>query len=159
MADQALYRLNPHFCRLYPEGGRPSIPPEQLLLALLLQAIYGIRSERLLIEQLDYNLLFRWFIGLNPDDPVWHPTTFTKNRDRVLNEELMAKFLELLLAAPEVKPLLSSEHFSVDGTLLRAWASHSSLERIDGLDDEPPPPSGGQGFGANTPGKKRAKGD
>jgi transposase len=130
-ADQALDRLNPTFCRLYPEGGRPSIPPEQLLLALLLQAIYVIGSERMLIEQLDHNLLFRWFVGLNPDDPVWHPTTFTKNRDRVLNEELMAKFLEVLLAAPEVQPLLSSEHFSVDGTLLRAWASQSSLERID----------------------------
>jgi transposase len=76
LADQALDRLNPTFCRLYPEGGRPSIPPEQLLLALLLQAIYGIRSERMLIEQLDYNLLFRWFVGLNPDDPVWHPTTY-----------------------------------------------------------------------------------
>jgi len=160
LADQALDRLNPTFCKLYPEGGRPSIPPEQLLLALLLQAIYGIRSERMLIEQLDYNLLFRWFVGLNPDDPVWHPTTFTKNRDRLLNEELMAKFLELLLAAPEVKPLLSSEHFSVDGTLLRAWASHSSLERIDGLDDDLPPPSGGRGFGAPAAvGKKRAKGD
>jgi transposase len=160
LADQALDRLNPTFCKLYPEGGRPSIPPEQLLLALLLQAIYGIRSERMLIEQLDYNLLFRWFVGLNPDDPVWHPTTFSKNRDRLLNEELMAKFLELLLAAPEVKPLLSSEHFSVDGTLLRAWASHSSLERIDGLDDGPPPPSGGKGFGgAANAGKKRAKGD
>ena len=104
LADQALDRLNPTFCQLYPEGGRPSIPPEQQLLALLLQAIYGIRSERMLMEQLDYNLLFRWFVGLNPDDPVWHPTTFTKNRDRLLNEELMAKFLELLLAAPEVKP-------------------------------------------------------
>ena len=138
LADQALDRLNPTFCKLYPEGGRPSIPPEQLLLALLLQAIYGIRSERMLIEQIDYNLLFRWFVGLNPDDPVWHPTTFTKNRDRLLNEELMAKFLELLLAAPEVKPLLSSEHFSVDGTLLQAWASHASLERIDGEDDPPP---------------------
>jgi transposase len=160
LADQALDRLNPTFCKLYPEGGRPSIPPEQLLLALLLQAIYGIRSERMLIEQLDYNLLFRWFVGLNPDDPVWHPTTFTKNRDRLLNEELMAKFLELLLAAPEVKPLLSSEHFSVDGTLLRAWASHSSLERIDGLDDGPPPPSAGNGFGGGpTTGQKRAKGD
>lgn len=160
LADQALNRLNPTFCRLYPEGGRPSIPPEQLLLALLLQAIYGIRSERMLIEQLDYNLLFRWFVGLNPDDPVWHPTTFTKNRDRLLNEALMAKFLQLLLASPEVKPLLSSEHFSVDGTLLRAWASHSSLERIDGSDDDPPPPSGSKGFGG-TAGKqnKRAKGD
>jgi len=160
LADQALDRLNPTFCRLYPEGGRPSIPPEQLLLALLLQAIYGIRSERMLIEQLDYNLLFRWFVGLNPDDPVWHPTTFTKNRDRLLNEELMARFLELLMASPEVKPLLSSEHFSVDGTLLRAWASHASLERIDGSDDEPPPPGGGNGFGtAAAKGKKRAKGD
>jgi transposase len=160
LADQALDRLNPTFCRLYPEGGRPSIPPEHLLLALLLQAIYGIRSERMLIEQLDYNLLFRWFVGLNPDDPVWHPTTFTKNRDRLLNEELMARFLELLLASPEVKPLLSSEHFSVDGTLLRAWASHSSLERIDGPGDDPPPPCGGNGFGpAPAKSKKRAKGD
>jgi len=159
LADQALDRLNPTFCQLYPEGGRPSIPPEQLLLALLLQAIYSIRSERMLMEQLDYNLLFRWFVGLNPDDPVWHPTSFTKNRDRLLNEELMAKFLELLLATPEVKPLLSSEHFSVDGTLLRAWASHSSLERIDGLDDNPPPPSGGQGFGGPASSKKRPKGD
>jgi transposase len=160
LADQALDRLIPTFCRLYPEGGRPSIPPEQLLLALLLQAIYGIRSERMLMEQLDYNLLFRWFVGLNPDDSVWHPTTFTKNRDRLLNEELLAKFLELLLASPEVKPLLSSEHFSVDGTLLRAWASHSSLERIDGGDDDQPPPSGGNGFGAPpAKGKKRAKGD
>ena len=160
LADQALDRLSPTFYRLYPEGGRPSIPPEQLLLALLLQAIYGIRSERMLIEQLDYNLLFRWFVGLNPDDPVWHPTTFTKNRERLLNEELMAKFLELLLASPEVKPLLSSEHFSVDGTLLRAWASHSSLERIDGGDDDPPTPSGGNGFGMpSAKGKKRVKGD
>jgi len=160
LADQALDRLNPTFCQLYPEGGRPSIPPEQLLLALLLQAIYGIRSERMLNEQPDYNLLFRWFVGLNPDDPVWHPTSFTKNRDRLLNEELMAKLLELLLASPEVKPLLSSEHFSVDGTFLRAWASHSSLERIDGLDDDRPPPSGGQGFGGTaSAGKRRAKGD
>ena len=160
LADQALDRLNPTFCRLYPDGGRPSIPPEQLLLALLLQAIYGIRSERMLIEQLDYNLLFRWFVGLNLDDPVWHPTTFTKNRDRLLNEELMARFLELLMASPEVQPLLSSEHFSVDGTLLRAWASHSSLERIDGGDDDLPPPNGGHGFGSTVvKGKKRAKGD
>jgi IS5 family transposase len=114
----------------------------------------------MLIEQLDYNLLFRCFVGLNPDDPVWQPTTFTKNRDRLLNEELMARFLELLMASPEVKPLLSSEHFSVDGTLLWAWASQSSLERIDGSDDEPPSSSGGNGFGsAPAKGKKRAKGD
>ena len=104
--------------------------------------------------------LFRSFVCLNPDAPVWHPTTYTKNRNRLLNEELMAKFLELMLAAPEVKPLQSSDHFSVDGTLLRAWASHSSLERIDGLDDGPPPPIGGNGFGdAPTTGMKRDKSD
>jgi transposase len=159
-ADQALDRLNPTFCQLYALEGRPSVPPEQLLLASLLQAFYGIRSERLLLEQLDYNLLFRWFVGLSPDDPIWHPTTFTKNRDRLLNEQVMGKFLEKLMAAPEVKPLLSNEHFSVDGTLLQAWASHASLERIDGEDDPPPPPSGpGEGFGAAKDGRKRAKGD
>ena len=136
------------------------MPPEQLLLASLLQAFYGIRSERLLLEQLQYNLLFRWFVGLGPDDPIWHPTTFTKNRERLLNEELMERFLNKVMAAPEVQPLLSDEHFSVDGTLLQAWASHASLERIDGQDDPPPPPSGpGEGFGQPKDGKKRAKGD
>jgi transposase len=118
LADQALDRLNPTFCALYAAEGRPSVPPEQLLLASLLQAFYGIRSERLLLEQLQYNLLFRWFVGLGPDDPIWHPTTFTKNRERLLNEELMARFLNKVMAAPEVQPLLSDEHFSVDGTLL-----------------------------------------
>ena len=111
LADQALDRLNPTFCKLYAAEGRPSVPPEQLLLASLLQAFYGIRSERLLLEQLHYNLLFRWFVGLSPDDPI----------------------LVTLMGAPEVKPLLSDEHFSVDGTLLQAWASHASLERIDGI--------------------------
>ncbi|CAK6688276.1 hypothetical protein IFHNHDMJ_00370 [Synechococcus sp. CBW1107] len=160
LADQALDRLNPTFCELYAAEGRPSVPPEQLLLASLLQAFYGIRSERLLLEQLHYNLLYRWFVGLSPDDPIWHPTTFTKNRERLLNDDVMGRFLEKLMGAPEVKPLLSDEHFSVDGTLLQAWASHASLERIDGQDDPPPPPSGpGEGFGAPKPGKKRAKGD
>ncbi len=171
LADQALDRLNPTFCALYAAEGRPSVPPEQLLLASLLQAFYGIRSERLLLEQLNYNLLFRWFVGLSPDDPIWHPTTFTKNRERLLNEQVFTKrsevgrrplgrFLEKLMAAPEVKPLLSDEHFSVDGTLLQAWASHASLERIDGQDEPPPPPSGpGEGFGQPKEGKKRAKGD
>ena len=113
-----------------------------------------------MLEQLHYNLLFRWFVGLSPDDPIWHPTTFTKNRERLLNDQVMGRFLEKLMGAPEVKPLLSDEHFSVDGTLLQAWASHASLERIDGQDDPPPPPSGsGEGFGAPKPGKKRAKGD
>jgi len=160
LADQALDRLNPTFCELYASEGRPSVPPEQLLLASLLQAFYGIRSERLLLEQLHYNLLFRWFVGLSPDDPIWHPTTFTKNRERLLNDQVMGRFLEKLMGAPEVKPLLSDEHFSVDGTLLQAWASHASLERIDGQDDPPPPPSGpGEGFGSPKAGKKRAKGD
>lgn len=160
LADQALDRLNPTFCELYASEGRPSVPPEQLLLASLLQAFYGIRSERLLLEQLHYNLLFRWFVGLSPDDPIWHPTTFTKNRERLLNEQVMGRFLEKLMGAPEVKPLLSDEHFSVDGTLLQAWASHASLERIDGKEDPPPPPSGpGDGFGAPKPGRQRAKGD
>ncbi|MFM7674471.1 MAG: IS5 family transposase [Synechococcus sp.] len=160
LVDQALDRLNPTFCELYASEGRPSVPPEQLLRASLLQAFYGIRSERLLLEQLDYNLLFRWFVGLSPDDPIWHPTTFTKNRERLLNEQVMGKFLRKLMAAPEVKPLLSNEHFSVDGTLLQAWASHTSLERIDGEDDPPPPASGaGEGFGEPKAGRTRAKGD
>jgi hypothetical protein len=117
-------------------------------------------TERLLLEQLHYNLLFCWFVRLSPDDPIWHPTTFTKNRERLLNEEVMGRFLETLMCAPDVKSLLSDEHFSVDGTLLQAWASHASLERIDGEDDPPPPASGpGEGFGAPNPGRKRAKGD
>ena len=113
-----------------------------------------------LLEQLHYNLLFRWFVGLGPDGSIWHPTTFTKNRERLLNADVMGRFLEKLMGTPEVNPLLSDEHFSVDDTLLRAWASHASLERIDGQDDPPPPPSGpGEGFGAPKAGKKRAKGD
>ena len=160
LPDQALDRLNPTFCELYASEGRPSVPPEQLLLASLLQAFYGIRSERLLLEQLHDNLLFRWFVGLSPDDPIWHPTTFTQNRERLLNEEIMGRFIKKLMGAPEVKPLLSDDHFSVDGTLLQAWASHASLERIDGQEDPPPPPSGpGEGFGQPKPGRKRAKGD
>lgn len=160
LADQALDRLNLTFCELYAAEGRPLVPPEQLLLASLLQAFYGIRSERLQLEELNYNLLYRWFVGLSPDDPSWHPTTFTKNRDRLLNEQIIERFLEKLMGAPEVKPLLSDEHFSVDGPLLQAWASHASLERIDGQVDPPPPPSGpGEGFGQPKDGKKRAKRD
>jgi len=160
LADQALAELHGTFEVLYAREGRPSVPPEQLLLASLLQAFYGLRSERLLLEQLHYNLLFRWFVGLRPDDPIWHPTTFTKNRQRLLNKDVMGVFLDKLMGSPEVKPLLSEEHFSVDGTLLQAWASHASLERIDGKEDAPPPASGpGEGFGAPKEGKKRAKGD
>ena len=133
--------------QLYSNEGRPSIPPEQLLSALLLQVFYGTRSERQLMEQLDYNLLYRWFVGLAPDDPVWDPTTFTKNRVRLENGEVFAKFMAKLLNHPEVKPLLSSEHFSVDGTLIEAWASHKSFRPKDG--------SGDDDDGANFHGQQR----
>lgn len=158
LAIRTLDRLNGTFATLYSTEGRPSIPPEHLILALLLQAFYGLRSERLLLEQLNYNLMFRWFVGLNPDDPIWHPTTFTKNRDRLLNKSIMSQFLELLLSDPAVKPLLSNRHFSVDGTLLKAWASHSSLTRKD-AQEEPPTFTDEENSGEETTPKKRAKGD
>ena len=119
--------LGPSFGKLYASEGRPSIPPEQLLSALLLQAFYAIRSERQLMEQLDYNLLYRWFVGLAPDDPVWDATTFTKNRERLQRGDVFQKFMTKLLNHPQVKPLLSDEHFSVDGTLIEAWASQKSF--------------------------------
>lgn len=127
--------LNRCLSKLYANEGRPSIPPEQLLSALLLQVFYGIRSERQLMEQLDYNLLYRWFVGLSPDDPVWDPTVFTKNRDRLQNGEVFAKFMDKLLNHEQVKPLLSDEHFSVDGTLIEAWASQKSFRPKDGSGD------------------------
>ncbi len=160
LADRALDRLNPTFCQLYALEGRPSVPPKQVLSASLLQAFYGICSERLLLEQLHYNLLFSWFVGLSPVNAIWHPTTFTKNRDRLLNDDVMGLFLEKLMSASEVKPLLSDQHFSVDGTLLQAWASHASLKRIVGQEDSAHPPTcPGEGFSAPKQGKKRAKGD
>src|SRR5438309_1679152 len=120
LVRDVLGELNRSLGKLYASEGRPSIPPEQLLSALLLQVFYGIRSERQLMEQLDYNLLYRWFVGLSPDDLVWDPTVFTKNRDRLQSGEVFAKFMTKLLNHPQVKPLLSDEHFSVDGTNLRA---------------------------------------
>lgn len=120
------------FGKLYAHEGRPSIPPERLLSALLVQVFYGIRSERQLMEQLDYNLLYRWFVGLSPDDPVWDATTFTKNRERLQGGEVFEKFMTKLLNHPQVKPLLSDEHFSVDGTLIEAWASQKSFRPKDG---------------------------
>src|SRR5882762_3280085 len=114
LVREVLTELSHSFGKLYSHEGRPSIPPEQLLSALLLQVFYGIRSERQLMEQLNYNLLFRWFVGLSPDDPVWDPTTFTKNRDRLQTGEVFTKFMSKLLSHPQVKPLLSDEHFSVD---------------------------------------------
>ncbi len=139
IVDEAFEVLSPEFERLYSKLGRPSIAPEKLLRALLLQAFYSIRSERQLMEQLDYNLLFRWFVGLSMDTPVWDATVFSKNRDRLIDGEIAAKFLAAVLAQPRIKALLSDEHFSVDGTLIDAWASMKSFRPKDeGDDDEPP---------------------
>jgi len=135
LVREVLKELSHGFGKLYSREGRPSIPPEQLLSALLLQVFYGIRSERQLMEQLNYNLLFRWFAGLSPDDPVWDPTVFTKNRDRLQHGDVFQKFMTKLIEHPRVKPLLSDEHFSVDGTLIEAWASHKSFKSKDDLDD------------------------
>jgi transposase len=137
MTDAALDRLSPRFARLYATTGRPSIPPEQLLRALLLQILYSIRSERLLVEELDYSVLYRWFVGLSMDDAIWDATTFTKNRDRLLQGDIADAFFAEVLAAIRTDGLLSDEHFTVDGTLLEAWASHKSFKPKDGL--APPP--------------------
>src|SRR5277367_4443000 len=142
LVDAALKDLSRSFDRLYAREGRPSIPPERLLRALLLQAFYTVRSERQLMEQLDYNLLFRWFVGLSADDPVWDATVFCKNRDRLLDGDIAAKFFVAVLNLPPVRQLLSSEHFSVDGTLIEAWASMKSFVPKDGGD---PPAGQGQG--------------
>jgi transposase len=136
VADAALSDLSRAFTALYTDFGRPSIAPEKLLRAMLLQAFYGIRSERQLMERLEFDLLFRWFVGLGVDDPVWDHSTFSKNRDRLLEGEIAAKFLAAVLAQRKVKRLLSSDHFSVDGTLIEAWASIKSLRRKDGHDDD-----------------------
>lgn len=147
LTDAALASLSAEFDALYAQEGRPSIPPERLLRALLLQAFYTIRSERQLIEQLDYNLLFRWFVGLSVDEPVWNPTVFSKNRDRLLAGDIAAAFMAAVLNLAEVKRLLSSEHFSVDGTLIQAWASMKSFRRKDGTDQPPGPGrNGGRDF-------------
>lgn len=140
ITDRALERLSPRFGTLYINFGRPSIPPEKLLRALLLQALYTIRSERQLMEQLDYNLLFRWFVGLGMDDPVWVPTTFTKNRDRLLAGDIAAAFFDAVLIHADSARLLSDEHFTVDGTLLEAWASQKSFRRRDTPPDAPDDP-------------------
>lgn len=128
MVDAALARLSPRFDRLYSTMGRPSIPPEKLLRALLLQLLYSIRSERLLMEELDYNILYRWFVGLSLDDPIWDATTFTKNRDRWLDGDIATAFFTEVLDAIKAAGLISDEHFTVDGTLLEAWASHKSFK-------------------------------
>ena len=138
MTDAALRTLSPRFERLYAKTGRPSIPPEHLLRALLLQSLYSVRSERMLMEQLEYNLLFRWFVGLAMDDAVWTPTTFTKNRERLLSGDIAAAFFAAVHEQARDAGLLSDEHFTVDGTLLQAWASQKSFQpRAEG--PKPPP--------------------
>ena len=132
VVDEALVDLSPAFERLYAPIGRPSIAPEKLLRALLLQALFSIRSERQLMAQLDYNLLFRWFTGLGIDDPVWDVTVFTKNRDRLLDGDIATEFFQAVLRQPRIKVLLSDEHFSVDGTLIEAWAGMKSFKPTTG---------------------------
>jgi len=138
MTDAALATLSRSLDRLYSDTGRPSIPPEQLLRALLIQVLYTVRSERMLMEQLQYNLLFRWFVGLSMDDPVWHPTSFTKNRDRLLDGEIAGQFFEAVCGQAREAGWLSDEHFTVDATQLEAWASLKSFKRRD-APPEPPP--------------------
>ena len=131
IVNDALSELSSDFAVLYAPLGRPSIPPEKLLRATLLQAFYSIRSERQLMERLEFDLLFRWFVGLGIDDPAWDHSVFSKNRDRLLEGEIAAKFVAAILTQPQVKRLLSSQHFSVDGTLIEAWASLKSLKPRD----------------------------
>lgn len=131
MANRALKELSSEFDRMYAHGGRPSIPPEKLIRALLLQVLYSIRSERMLMEQLDYNLLFRWFVGLSMDDEVWDHSTFSKNRERLLDADIVGKFFARIREQAREKGLLSDEHFTVDGTLIEAWASQKSFQPKD----------------------------
>jgi len=153
IADEALRALSPEFDALYSKVGRPSIPPERLLRALLIQYFYGIRSERLLMEQLDYNLLFRWFVGLSMDSEVWDATVFSKNRDRLLGGDIARRFLEQIVVQARDRGLTSDEHFSVDGTLIEAWASQKSFKKKDGSDEGPP--GGGRNPEVDFRGKKR----
>ena len=146
LVDEVLRDMSRDFSRVYATTGRPSIPPEQLLRALLLQIFYSIRSERLLMEQLEYNILFRWFVGLTMDDAVWAPTVFTKNRDRVLNDVIAGRFFQHVVE--RAQPYMSDEHFTVDGTLIEAWASQKSFQPKDG-----PPADGGN---ANFHGQRRS---
>src|SRR3979409_2056251 len=137
MTDAALDRLSPRFEAMYAKTGRPSLPPEHFVGGLLLQVLYSVRSERMLMEQLEYNLLFRWFVGLAMDDAVWVPTVFTKNRERLLAADVAARFFQQVLDEAKARDLVSDEHFTVDGTLLEAWASLKSFKTV-GADDQSP---------------------
>jgi transposase len=145
MVDVALREMSREFSGMYSHTGRPGIPPERLLRALLLQVLYSVRSERMLMEQMEYNLLYRWFVGLSMNEEVWHPTVFTKNRDRLLEGEIAEEFFQVVLRQARRKKLLSDEHFTVDGTLIEAWAGQKSFQLKD--DDDilkpPPPPDPG----------------
>jgi transposase len=158
LVNEALSALEGEFSSLYSGLGRPSIAPEKLLRAMLLQAFYSIRSERQLMERLEFDLLFRWFVGLGIDDVVWDHSSFSKNRDRLLEGDIAAKFLAAVLAQPPVKKLLSTEHFSVDGTLIEAWASMKSVRPKSPEDnaDEPPTSDGGRNPDASFHGQKRS---
>jgi transposase len=154
ITDRALKGLSRKFSAIYATTGRPSIAPEKLLRALLLQVLYTVRSERLLMEQLEYNLLFRWFVGLNMDEPVWVPTVFSKNRERLLEGDIAERFFEEVLKQAREADLLSDEHFSVDGTLIEAWASQKSFQRKEG-ENAPPPDDPGNPT-VNFHGEKRS---
>ena len=154
IVNEALSALEQEFAPLYARIGRPSIPPEMLLRAMLLQAFYSIRSERQLMERLEFDLLFRCFVGLGVDDPAWDHSTFSKNRDRLLEGDVAAKLLCAVLAQPRVKRLLSTEHFSVDGTLIEAWASMKSVRPKDGSDE--PPSQGGRNAETDFRGERRS---
>ncbi|WHS96337.1 IS5 family transposase (plasmid) [Sinorhizobium kummerowiae] len=159
IVNDALVSLERDFAALYSPIGRPSIAPEKLLRAMLLQAFYSIRSERLLMERLEYDLLFRWFVDFGIDDPAWDHSVFSKNRDRLLDGDIAAKFLGAILSQPKVKRLLSTDHFSVDGTLVEAWASMKSFKPKDGPrgdNGEPPSDSGGRNAGSDFHGERRS---
>jgi transposase len=155
IVNEALSALAVEFSALYSPIGRPSIPPEKLLRAMLLQAFYSIRSERQLMERLEFDLLFRWFVGIGIDEAAWDHSVFSKNRERLLEGAIAAKLLSAILAQPRVKRLLSTDHFSVDGTLIEAWASMKSFKPKDGS-DEPPADGGGRNREADFHGKKRS---
>ena len=169
LTDETLATMERELAALYSGVGRPSIAPQMLLRAMLLQAFYSVRSERQLMERMAFDLLFRWFVGLGADEPVWDASTFSKNRERLLEGDVAARFLAALLAQPRVKRLLSSDHFSVDGTMIEAWSSMKSFKprseagpQQDGSDREPPPSppaspsSGGRNAAADFRGDKRS---
>lgn len=156
LVNEALQRLNGLFNLIYADTGRASIAPEKLMRALLLQVFYSVRSERMLMEQMRYNMLFRWFVGVAMDDAVWDHSTFSKNRDRLLDHEVVEAFFTEVMTLADKQGLLSKEHFSVDGTLIQAWASHKSFVPKDGSDDGKPPHGGGRNAQADWKGKPRS---